>query len=293
MSEILKKQRFGSHLSIAGGLHNALLEAVELGCDCLQIFTKNQRQWKAKPLSDDNIKEWHRVRRRTKIRPVVAHATYLINLAASDPDNRRKSIDAFADELDRSEKLGLIGLVVHPGAHLGDGETQGLDRIVESLDEIHARQPVLKVKTLLETTAGQGTTLGYRLQHLAYLIERVEDPARMGVCLDTAHLFEAGYDFRSEAGYKQMMKELTDQFDIRRVRCIHVNDSATELGSRVDRHAHIGKGHIGSRGFRHLVNDRRLARAAKILETPKGRNEKGRPFDRVNLERLRRMVVRK
>ncbi len=277
-------------MSIAGGLHNAFGEGVKVGCDCLQVFVKNQRQWRAPPLTDEVIRAWKRAARETRIKPVVAHASYLINLASPDAVARRRSTDAFVDELTRCEALGIRGLVVHPGAHMGEGEDAGLRRVADSLNAVHRKTGGYKVRTLLETTAGQGTSVGHRFEHLGAILDRLQDADRVDVCLDTCHLFAAGYDFRKLAGYEEVMDAFDRFVGARRVKCIHMNDSKRECGSRVDRHDQIGKGKLGRAGFKHIISDRRLATVPKILETPKGEDEKGRAFDALNLARLRRMV---
>lgn len=281
---------FGSHLSIAGGLHNALLDAQKLGMDCVQVFTKNQRQWSAPPLTVEQIKEWSQHRKSTKISEVVSHDSYLINLASPDPANLAKSIALFRDEIERCEALAIPLLVTHPGAHMKEGEEAGLRRVAASLDQVHTDLPGYKTLTLLEITAGQGTSLGHRFEHLRRIIDLVADPARLGVCLDTAHLLEAGYDLTSGAGCEAVLRECDDLVGLKRVRCIHMNDSKTPRSSRVDRHEHIGKGHVSLEAFRVIVNHPKLKRVPKILETAKEDAPDGRPWDAINLEVLRGLV---
>lgn len=285
-----RKQRFGSHLSVAGGFESAFHEGVEVGCDCLQIFVKNQRQWKAKALSDAQIAAYKQAEQETGIGPVVAHASYLLNLASPEKANRDKSIAALIDELERCEALGVVGLVLHPGAHMGDGEAKGIKRIAASLNKAHTATKGFQCKVLLEVTAGQGTTIGHEVEHLGRIIDGVKLGERLGVCLDTCHLFAAGYDLRDADAFAAMMQAMDASFGIDRIACIHVNDSKFGLGSRRDRHEHIGEGCIGRKGFINVVNDARLAGVPRILETPKGDDEKGRPNDKVNLGKLRRMV---
>lgn len=285
----LRQQRFGAHLSIAGGLPNALIEARRIGCDCLQVFVKNQRQWSARPLSDEEIDAWQAAQT-DRVRPVVAHNTYLVNLASANEETRRKSLEATTDELTRCERLGIPYLVMHPGSHGGKGEAAGLRAIVQGLDEVLRRTEGGSVQALLETTAGQGNALGYRFEHLADILERVREPDRLNVCVDTCHIFAAGYELRCPDGYAETMGRLDETVGIERVRWIHVNDSKGQLGSRLDRHEHIGMGQIGRAGFEHLVNDARLVNVPKILETPKGTDAKGRDLDKVNLQRLRRLI---
>jgi deoxyribonuclease-4 len=277
---------FGSHLSIAGGLHNALLEAEKLGMTTAQIFTKNQQQWRCPPLADAAVLEWHSHRRRLKFERTVSHDSYLINLASPDEVMRRKSIDLFVEEVLRCDLLGIPLLVTHPGAHMGQGEEVGLRRVAEALDEVHAALPGAKTVTCLEITAGMGSSLGYRLEHLAEIIAQVKEPGRLGVCLDTAHLFAAGYDFRGRK-FPRFMREVEKTIGYRAIKVLHVNDSKKPLGSRVDRHEHIGRGEIGLDGFRPIVRERRFAKIPKILETPKGKNDSGRDWDAINLEALR------
>jgi len=284
------KQRFGSHLSVAGGFENAFIKAVEVGCDCLQIFVKNQKQWQAKPLTDEVIRNYKSAQRETKIKPVIAHASYLINLASPDAALHAKSVRAVIDELQRCEALGVRGLVLHPGAHMGEGVEAGIERIAAGLDEIHAAAAGFKGKVLLETTAGQGTSIGCEIEHLGAIISRVADADRLGVCLDTCHLFAAGYDLRDADEYDRTIKLLRNQVTLRRIKCIHVNDSKGACDSRIDRHEHIGQGKIGVTGFRNLVNDPRLAKIPRILETPKGENESGVEHDVVNLRKLRKLI---
>jgi deoxyribonuclease-4 len=278
---------FGSHLSIAGGLENALLQAREYGMDCVQVFTKNQRQWRVPALTEDQIERWHHQRQQTGIKQVISHDSYLINLASPKADTRQKSIDLFREELSRCEKLAIPYLVTHPGSHMKEGEEPGLKRVAEALDQLHDEMPDLSVTTCLEVTAGQGTQLGYRFEHLARLIELVEQSDRLGVCLDTAHMLAAGYDLTSEKGTRQALRQLDRMIGLERVHCIHMNDSKVEYNRRVDRHAHIGHGYVSDDAFRVLINHTRLKKVPKILETAKGEAEDGRPWDVVNLEALR------
>lgn len=279
---------FGSHLSIAGGMHHALLEAQRLGMDCVQVFTKNQRQWSAKPLGDDEIVTWHEHRASTGITDVVSHDSYLINLASPKRDVREKSIKLFIDELDRCEKLAIPHLVTHPGAHLNIGEEKGIDRVAAAFDRIHKKLPDCPVVTCLEITAGQGTTLGYTLEHLRAIIDRVDAPGRLAVCLDTAHALAAGYDLTSERGARDFCKQIDSTVGLGLVKCVHVNDSKVERGKRVDRHAHIGQGHVSLGAFRVIC--RKFKAVPKILETPKEDAPDGTPMDTVNLEKLRELV---
>ncbi len=281
---------FGAHMSVAGGFQNAFAAAAQSGCDCLQIFVKNQRQWRAPSLAQEQIDAYRAAAAESAVAPVVAHASYLLNLASPDPANRKKSIAAMIDELQRCEALGVSALIFHPGAYLDDTVEAGIRRIARSLDEVHKACAGFATRILLETTAGQGTAIGYRFEEISAVIEQTKDAARLGVCLDTCHLFASGYDFRAADGYAAMIAEMNDTFGTQRVGCIHVNDSKRELGSRVDRHDHIGKGKIGKNGFAHFVNDPRWRNVPFILETPKGKDGRGSDLDKVNLKRLRTML---
>jgi deoxyribonuclease-4 len=281
---------FGSHLSIAGGVHLALLEAERLNCQTVQIFTKNQQQWKCKPLEAEAIEQWKSHCKRLKFRRTVSHDSYLINLASPDDRLWNASIDLFVEELSRCAALGIPYLVTHPGAHVGTGEEVGLRRVAAGLDRAYAASGDAKVVTCLEITAGQGSSLGYRLEHLAEIISRSKGPRRLGVCLDTAHLFAAGYDFRGPR-YAKFRKELDTIVGVGRVKVLHLNDSKKDLGSRVDRHEHIGHGKIGREGFIPFVRDEAFLDVPKILETPKIKDPSGRLWDEVNLETLRSMLA--
>lgn len=283
----LQEPLIGAHESIAGGIHLAFDRAASVGCKTLQVFTKSSNQWNARPLTSEDIANYKTASSKSNIAPVVAHDSYLINLCAANPDLRKKSIEAFIDELRRCELLGIPYLNFHPGAHTGQGETYGLDRIIEALDEAHSRTPGYGVLSVLETTAGQGTTLGYRFEQLQSILERVNHPHRMAVCIDTCHIFAAGYDIRTPGVYEETMRQFDSIIGIHKLVALHMNDSKKPLGSHVDRHEHIGKGAIGNDGFRLIMNDDRLKKIPKILETPKGEDLKE---DRLNLRRLKQMV---
>lgn len=280
---------FGSHLSIAGGMHHAVASAEKLGLDTVQVFTKNQQQWKARPLEDAGVLAWCEACTRVKFKHTVSHDSYLINLASPDPALWRKSIEAFVEEVSRCDALGIPYLVTHPGAHCGSGEDAGLTRVVTAMDEVHARLPTSRTIVCLESTAGQGSTLGHRLEHLAEIRERVREPKRLGVCLDTAHLFAAGYDFRGRK-YAALRKQIERTVGLKTVKVWHLNDSKKDLGSRVDRHEHIGRGTIGIEGFRPIVRDDAWAKTPKILETEKGTSDDGRDWDAVNVEVLKGLM---
>ena len=274
-------------MSIAGGAFNALVAGKEVGCATIQIFTKNNNQWNAKPLTDEEIAEFKKKQKETGIRPVVAHNSYLINVASPDKALAKKSMEAMLIELQRCEQLGVPILVMHPGSHVGTGEKEGIKRIAEAIDWLQEKTERFKVRIALETTAGQGSNLGHRFEQIAEIIELTEDKKKVAVCLDTCHIFAAGYDFRTESGYKKTMNEFDKTIGLKRLKAIHFNDSVKDLGSRVDRHAHIGQGKIGKTGFGFFMNDNRLESIPKLLETPKDKEGK---FDRMNLATLRKLV---
>jgi deoxyribonuclease-4 len=279
-------------MSIAGGYHNAVLAAEAHGCDTVQLFTKNSNQWHAKELTDDDVRLFRQHLKRTKLRKPLAHDSYLINLASPDDALYRRSIEAFVIEVQRAERLGLSYLVTHPGASLDSGEEVGLARVAKAIDEVHDRCPAFKVKILLETTAGQGSSLGHRFEHLAKILELVRDARRLGVCLDTCHVFAAGYALAPASEYRKTMKEFDRVVGLGRLLAFHVNDSLKAFGSRVDRHAHIGRGHLGLEPFRCLVNDRRFRNCPMVLETPK-EDDADPEMDSVNLGVLRGLVRRR
>lgn len=280
---------FGSHLSIAGGMHNALAEAERLGFGTVQVFTKNQKQWKASPLADDAVAVWKQHCQRLEFRTTVSHDSYLTNLASPDETLRSKSTALCIVEHQRCAQLAIPLVVMHPGAHLGDGEARGIARVAAGLNATHKAVPGTLL-TCLEITAGQGTSIGHRLEHLAEIISKVKSPERMGVCLDTAHLLAAGYDFRGRK-YQAFCREVEKTIGLDRVRVWHLNDSKKDLGSRVDRHTHIGEGFVGLEGFRPIVRDKRWRSVPKILETPKdGKAPDGRDWDQVNLEKLQSLL---
>ncbi|MEW5974415.1 MAG: deoxyribonuclease IV [Acidobacteriota bacterium] len=260
----------GAHVSVLGGLERAPSNGVAIGCEAIQIFTRNQRQWRAKPISPEEATAFLASFRESRLRSVVAHDSYLINLASPDEKLLELSLRAFGDEIDRCEQLGIRGLVFHPGAHVGSGEWPGIRRIGQSLNLVLASRREGQTRLLLETTAGQGTHLGYTFEQLAAILEQVKPRSRFGICLDSCHLFAAGYDIRSAAGYEHTMRELESILGVERVGCFHLNDSKTCLGSRVDRHHGIGKGYLGSEVFRLIVNDERFQGLPMILETPGG-----------------------
>jgi deoxyribonuclease-4 len=277
----------GSHMSIAGGVQKAIERASSIGCTTMQIFVKNNNQWKGAPLKDEDVSTYNNLLAKSSIRPVMAHDTYLINLCAVEDVLLKKSRETLLDEFERCARLGIDLLNFHPGSHMGRGEEEGIKRIAESINEIHRTTPGSRVKSLLETTAGQGTSVGHRFEHLRAIIDLIDERDRMSVCIDTCHIFAAGYDIASEAGYERTFAEFDAIVGLDRLAAFHVNDSKRELGSRVDRHEHIGKGRIGLTGFSHLMNDPRFSRIPKILETPK---EEDMKEDVENMRVLRGLI---
>lgn len=280
--------RFGAHMSIAGGFDRAVRAAHAVGFRALQVFTKNNNQWRAKPLNDPQVAAFREALEQTGIVDPVAHASYLINLGSPDDVLWAKTIDALTDEVRRAEALGIGLLVCHPGAHMGAGEEPGLARIARGLDEVHRRTHGVSTQILLETTAGQGTCLGHRFEHLRSILERVAEPERLGVCADTCHIFAAGYPLADRGQYNSTIAALDQAVSLGRVRVWHLNDSRRECNSRVDRHAGIGRGCLGVEPFGLLVNDPRFAAIPMILETPKGL-EAGEDLDAINLRVLRQL----
>jgi deoxyribonuclease-4 len=279
----------GAHMSIVGGYYKAVEAAAKFKMDVVQLFTKNSNQWKSRPIAQSEIDEFRSALKTTGVRFPVAHDSYLINLASPDDALWQKSTEAFTIELERAESLGLIGVVMHPGSHLESTPDEGLKRIVKALDEAHRRSRGFQTLTLLETTAGQGSNLGYRFEHLAAIANDVTAPERIGVCVDTCHIFAAGYPITTTAEYEATMQQFDRVVGIGRIRAFHLNDSLRELGSRVDRHAKIGAGKLGLEPFRHLLNDTRFAFTPMYLETPKG-VEDGEELDTINLRTLRGLV---
>lgn len=272
----------GAHMSIAGGVHLAILEAARYRCRAVQLFSKSSNQWAAKPLTDEGIALWRDALRKHPMLPVV-HDSYLINLASPDPALLARSREAFLEEVERCRLLEIPYLVFHPGAHMGEGEKPGIARIAESVDWVLDRAGAAPVTLLLETTAGQGSAIGHRFEHLAEIIGASRHPERLGVCVDTCHILAAGYDIRTPESYAEVFEDLDARIGLDRVRCFHLNDSRKDLGSRVDRHEHIGKGFVGRTAFRLLMQDPRFVSIPKILETPKEDE-----MDRTNLALLRR-----
>jgi len=282
-----KRILLGAHMSIRGGVGTAIERARSIDCTAMQIFVKNNMQWFARPLRREEIRAFLDHVQRGELLSIFAHANYLINLAATNPQFHADSIRALLEELIRAHQLGLPFLVLHPGAHLGAGEEAGLEKVVESIDRVLARLPKIKTRIALETTAGQGSCLGNKFEQLAYIIGSVREPERLCVCLDTAHVFAAGYDISSESSLQKTLREFDRAIGPDRLAAIHLNDSKTGCGSRVDRHEHIGKGRIGLDAFRFLMRNRRFRKIPKVLETPKGKELRE---DVMNLRTLRRLA---
>ncbi|HEU5162262.1 MAG TPA: deoxyribonuclease IV [Thermoanaerobaculia bacterium] len=277
----------GAHLSTKGGVCTIFERAKRVNASAIALFSKNASQWKAKPLEDDVCADFHRLRAELGNPPILVHAAYLINLATTNAEFLAKSIAGMIDELERARRLGADALVLHPGAHMGAGTEEGIDQIARSLDTIHAAIPDNPVVTLLETAAGQGSCLGCTYSELGSVLKRVDDPSRLGICIDTCHVFSAGYDIRTQDGWNRMIDEVEQEVGIENVGAFHLNDSKKPLGSRVDRHQHIGEGEIGLEPFGFVLNDPRFARIPKVLETPKPDEYEA---DIRNLARLRSLV---
>ena len=277
----------GAHMSIAGGVNKALLEGKKVDCDVIQIFTKSSRQWAAQPYSKEEIQSFKENQKEAGIVAVIAHDSYLLNLGSPDEGLRKRSIRAFIDEMERCETLSIPYLIAHPGAHVGSGEEEGIKTIGRSLDEIHKGCAGFKVRVALEITAGQGSNLGYRFEQIRSMTNATKESDRLRVCFDTEHAFAAGYDIRTKDGYDRTFGEFDEIIGLKLLAAFHLNDSKKEFHSRVDRHEHIGKGHIGVEAFRLLMNDQRFWSIPMCLETPKGPDLKE---DVENLTLLRSLV---
>lgn len=271
----------GAHVSIVGGIERSIGRGEDIGCDAIQIFSKNQRQWRSRPFREGEAEAFRENWENSGIQKVAIHDSYLINLCNPDDEGLEKSRDAFVEEMERAQMLGVPYLIFHPGSHKEEGEEWGVREIAESLDACVEETDAADVRLLLESTAGQGTSVGYRFEQLRDVIEASENPGRIGVCLDTAHAFEAGYDVRGD-GVLDVLDELDDVVGLDRVEAFHANDSKTGLGSRVDRHEHIGEGRIGKETFANLLRDDRLEEVPLLLETPGDREDFAR-----NVEVLR------
>jgi deoxyribonuclease-4 len=281
----------GSHVSAAGGVFKAVQRAVDVGCDCIQIFTKNNNQWAAKPLADADVQKWNDALAGSNLSHPIAHASYLINLASPKDDLFQKSIDALVIELERGNLLSLDGLVVHPGAFTDSSGQDGLNRIVDAVAEVLQKVEPGPCRLLLENTAGQGTCLGHTFDQLAFMLDGIGDDQRVGVCMDTCHAFAAGYEINTADGFAAMSKEIGDLLPPDAISALHLNDSKKPLGSRVDRHEHIGRGEIGLDAFKYLFQDPKFANLPGYLETEKGTDEQsGEDWDVINLRTLRGLV---
>jgi deoxyribonuclease-4 len=279
--------RLGAHMSIAGSYDQAFYRGQQVGCEAIQVFTKQPNRWAAKAITPEEAAAFLKAQEETGITPVIAHDAYLINLASPEDELWEKSVDAFQIEIERASTLGIPYLVTHAGAHKGSGEEAGLQRIVEALDLVCERTPQAQVMILLETTAGQGGYLCYRFEHIAWLIANARRPERLGVCFDTCHVFAAGYDLRTPESYADTMRRFDETIGLERLKAFHLNDCLKGLGSRVDRHAHIGQGQLGLEAFRSLVNDPRFQDHPMVLETQKGPEMEE---DRMNLATLRGLL---
>lgn len=277
----------GAHMSISGGMDKSLIRGKSVGCATIQIFTKSSNQWKAKNLLKEDIERFQSNKQKTGITNIVAHDSYLINLASPKDDLRQKSFEAFVIEMERCRDLGIKSLVMHPGSHTGAGEDNGLKTITNQFNSILNLTRGWDVDILLETTAGQGTNLGYKFEHMAYIIDNVDQKDRLKICFDTCHVFAAGYDISNEEGYNKTMDHFEKILGLDKITVFHLNDSKKGLGSRVDRHEHLGKGELGEDLFRFIMNDARFHKVPKILETPKGKEMEE---DKVNLALLRSLA---
>jgi deoxyribonuclease IV len=285
----VRDRLLGAHMSIAGGYYKAVLAARDAGCGTVQLFTKNTSQWKAKEITQDDSDRFAEALKDTGVSTPTAHASYLINLASPDPVLWKKSLESFVDEIRRCAALSVEYLVLHPGAHKEGTEEDGLRLVSEAINEALDQTSNTSVSVLVETTAGQGTCLGHRFEHLADILENVESSERIGVCFDTCHVFAAGYAMDTQTAYRRTMREFNGLIGLKRLKAFHLNDSKREFGSRVDRHDHIGLGHIGLAPFRFLMNDRRFRKTPMYLETPKG-TEEGEDLDMRNLRTLRELI---
>lgn len=279
----------GAHMSMAGGYYKAVEIASGCGCDCVQLFTKNNNQWRAKEITQADVERFQSALKQLGIKHPISHDSYLINMASPDNVLWKKSVNALVVELQRAEQLGIPYVVAHPGAYTTSSESRGLKAIIRALNEVHKQTRGIRAQCLLETTAGQGSNLGWRFEQLATVLDGVKDPDRVGICFDTCHVFAAGYPMETEKEYKATMRQLNKTIGVKQIRALHMNDSRAKFGSRVDRHAKIGAGQMGLAPFRHLMNDRRFRRVPMYLETPKGQ-ENGQELDVINLQTLRELV---
>jgi len=279
----------GAHFSIAKGLHNALYEAKAIKCNTLQIFTQSSNAWKQRILTQKEIKLFEQAKITTGIKAIASHTSYLINLAGYEKKKHGMSVHALKQELMRSSMLGIPFVVLHPGSHMGKGEKEGINRIAESINNIFAKTPDISSRLLLETTAGQGSSIGHTFERLASILDLVENKEKMGICLDTCHIFAAGYDIRNIKSYRKTINLFDNIIGINHLYFIHLNDSKKELGTRIDRHEHIGQGFIGLKAFKCFMNDKRFENIPKIIETPK--EDAACNYDKTNLSKLRTLVM--
>ena len=275
----------GAHFSIAKGLHQALFTARDYGCTAVQVFTKNSNTWKEKTLSNEDIRLFEEARKKTGIKHIASHTSYLINLASPEKKKYAMSREALKQELIRCAALKIPFVVLHPGSHMESGADAGIKRIASAVNSVFDGLPKNPTRLLLETTSGQGFNLGHTFEQLAFIMEKIEHKDHLGVCLDTCHVFAAGYDLRTRAAYKKTMMTFESVIGLDHLYWIHLNDSMREMGTRIDRHEHIGQGFIGETAFRMLMNDSRLRNIPKVLETPKGESKKD--WDQINLAKLR------
>jgi deoxyribonuclease-4 len=282
---------FGSHMSIAGGYYRAVDEASETGCNVVQLFTKNNNQWRAKPITDEDVELFQAKLQSLKIQRPLAHASYLLNLASPQDEMWQKSVEGLVVEWQRAARLGLDGVVVHPGSHLASSESDGLSRIVEGIKRAHDIVQPTSCWLLLENTAGQGSNLGWKLDHLGYMLDATGEKMHVGVCIDSCHTHASGYDLAGPDGLKRFIKDAKATGVLPAVRAIHLNDSKREAGSRVDRHEHIGRGTIGEEGISRFIQHSAFKKLPMYLETEKGDAPDGRPWDVVNLETVRRLAT--
>jgi deoxyribonuclease-4 len=281
---VYEEPLLGAHMSISGGLERALLRGSKTGCRTIQLFTKSPNRWKERSLEKSEKERFISLRKRLNISPIISHNSYLVNIASPDRHLYDKSLDALLCEMRRCEELEVDYLVIHPGAHRGSGEHRGIERISKALNVVHQKTEGYRIKIAVENTAGQGTVLGYRLGQIGKIFEGVRERSRLAFCLDTCHIFAAGYDIRKEAGYKRLFEEINDAIGLENLKIIHMNDSGRGCGSRIDRHEDIGKGKIGEMPFRWIMNDDRFLNVPKIIETPER-------SDRENLGLLKKFIT--
>lgn len=277
----------GAHMSTSGGLHNAIQHGVNTGCSTIQIFTKNNNRWEQRPTTDEEAEKFLDAQEESGITPVISHTAYLINLATPNQDFHNKSLKALIDEIERAEQVRIPDVVLHPGSPVDGTPEYGMKKIIESLNHCIDKTPNAKARIALELTAGQGSHLGYTFEQIAEMIAGVDNKSRISVCLDTCHIFAAGYDIRTSAAYEQTMKQFAKIIGMKYLKVIHLNDSLKDLGSRVDRHTHIGEGTIGVEAFKFIMQDARFEKIPKLLETPKDEDYED---DKRNLALLRKLA---